>query len=60
MIKLTISSPYVGTDKEITLDFTAEEWDNLDDEDRTDVINMHVWDYVQIDLEDENGGFLEW
>ena len=60
MIKLTISSSFIGTEHEVELDYTREEWDNLVYQDRIDIISMHVHEYVSVDLEDEDGERIEW
>lgn len=57
MIKLTLEASSDG--KAIEMPFTEEEWNDLEEYDQTGIINEHLWSYVSVTLENEEGGCID-
>lgn len=49
-IKIELGTAYVGVEKSIDTGIPADEWDTMTEEDKHDLVEMHVFEFVYVSL----------
>lgn len=53
------SCGYVGTDSDYDTGYTLEEWQDVSEEEKNEIVEQLIWEYAEASFMDGKGNYIE-